>query len=207
MEFCRGCIEPNSSHRRLFITDALGRSALMPLPVAAARMLRVLTVLMLLCLSAIGGLARADDSVILNGDLSKGSGSRPEHWQTDAWKNEPDYTTYNWSHTPGSAGEIEISSTKPNDARWAQTLHLGPGWYHFTTEIRTEGVGQDPNLGGACLSILEDGIVSQQLRGTNNWQAVGLYLRVGESSADVQIACRLGGYASLNAGKVFCRNL
>ena len=86
-------------------------------------------------------------------------------------------------------------------------MHLGPGWYHFTADIRTEGVGQDQNLGGACLSILEDGIVSQQLRGTNNWQTVGLYLKVGESSADLQVACRLGGYASLNAGKVFCRNL
>ncbi len=179
----------------------------MPFPTAAARTLRVVPLLALLCLFAIGGRAQAGDNILVNGDLTKGSGNQPDRWHTDAWKNEASFTTYHWDRREGSAGELEISSSKPNDARWAQSVHLGPGWYHFTADIRTEGVGQDQNLGGACLSILEDGIVSQQLRGTNNWQTVGLYLKVGESSADVQVACRLGGYASLNTGKVFCRNL
>jgi hypothetical protein len=152
--------------------DAPRRSALMPFPTAAARTLRVVPLLALLCLFAIGGHAQADGNILINGDLTKGSGNQPDHWHTDAWKNEASFTTYHWNHE-GSVNELEISSSKPNDARWAQPVHLGPGWYHFTADIRTEGVGQDQNLGGACLSILEDGIVSQQLRGTNNWQTVG----------------------------------
>jgi len=178
----------------------------MILTAAASRAVRVV-VLAILCLFAIGASARADDSVVLNGDLAKGSGNRPDHWKTDAWKNESSFSTYTWTHNPGAPAELEISSVQPNDARWAQSLHLGPGWYHFTAEIRAEGVGENPNTGGACLSVLEDGIVSQQLRGTTNWQNVGFYLKVGQASADVQIACRLGGFASLNTGKVFCRNL
>ena len=175
-----------------------------PVPTAAFWTLRVVPIFALLCLFAIGGHAKAGDNILVNGDLTRGSGNQPDHWKTDAWKNEPSYTTYHWDR---ATNELEISSTKPNDARWAQSVHLDPGWYHFTADIRTEGVGQDPNLGGGCLAILEDGIVSQQLRGTNNWQTMGLYLKVGNSSADLQVACRLGGYASLNTGKVFCRNL
>src|SRR5216684_4770337 len=55
----------------------------------------------------------------------------------------------------GRAGEVEISSLKPNDASWVQKLHLTPGWYHFTSSMRTEGVPTGNT--GAYISILEDG--------------------------------------------------
>jgi hypothetical protein len=52
-----------------------------------------------------------------------------------------------------------------------------------------------------------NGIGSEALYGTTNWQTVGFYLKAGNSGADVKLACRLGGFASLNTGKAFCRNL
>ena len=103
------------------------------------------------------------------------------------------------------AGELEVSSAKPNDAYWSQTVHLAPGWYHFTASVRAEGIPQ--NSSGANISILEDGITSPHLRGTTDWQTVGFYLKVGDPGADVVLACRLGGFASLNTGKAFCRDL
>ena len=137
------------------------------------------------CCCACSGLAhsaRADDNVMLNGDLSQGFGqSTPSIGRPTRGRTSLTYTTYNWNHNPGSAGELEISSVEAQRrALGADRFISSPGWYHFTAEIRAEGVGQDPNLGGACLSVLEDGIVSQQLRGTNNWQTVGLYLKVGD---------------------------
>src|SRR5580704_14156933 len=97
----------------------------------APRFMRATVLLLLgLCLTALAGrpaVARADDNVVVNGDLTQGApGKSPDHWSTDAWISAADTTSYKWSH-----GEIEVDSAKPNDARWIQNLHVGPGWYHF----------------------------------------------------------------------------
>jgi len=155
----------------------------------------------------IASVGRADtqSNAIVNGDLAKGSANSPDKWRTAAWKTGPDFTVYTWKHAQGAPSELEVSSKQPNDAYWAQTVHLGPGWYHFTANVRAEGIPQ--NSSGANISILEDGITSPHLRGTTDWQTLGFYLKVGDPGADVDLACRLGGFASLNTGKASCRNL
>ena len=99
---------------------------------------------------------------------------------------------------------MEISSAKGNDARWIQKLHLGPGWYYFSADIRSDNVGD--NNTGASIGLMEDGIISQQLHGTRDWTKVGFYLKAGDQGADIVLDCRLGGFASLNTGKMACRN-
>ena len=147
----------------------------------------------------------AQSNLLLNGDLTKGSGNSPDGWHIAAWKNGPDFTAFRWHHARDVPSEIEISSIKPNDAYWAQTIQLAPGWYHFTANIRTEGVAA--NATGANLGIVEDGIISPQLNGTTDWTTVGFYLKVSQRVADLPLACRLGGFASLNTGTVFCRDI
>jgi hypothetical protein len=49
-------------------------------------------------------------------------------------------------------------------------------------------------------------ISSQQLHGTSGWQKVGFYVKV-DQGADTVLACRLGFYSALNAGKAFFRDL
>jgi len=151
------------------------------------------------------GHADSHDNALHNGDLTKGSGNSPDSWRTAGWKSGSDYTTYQWRHPPGGPAELEVSSAKANDAYWAQTVHLGPGWYHFTANVRAEAIPQTSS--GANISVLEDGITSPHLRGTTDWQTIGFYLKVGEPGADVDFACRLGGFSSLNIGKAVCRNL
>jgi hypothetical protein len=73
---------------------------------------------------------------------------------------------------------------------------LEPGWYHFTGAVRAEAVPLGTT--GANLSLLEDGIISEQINGTTDWREVSFYLKVGESGADIIVACRLGGFAGLN---------
>ncbi len=85
-----------------------------------------------------------------------------------------------------------------------QSLSLTPGWYHMTAEIRTEDVGQQNS--GANISVMEDGIMSPEVKGTTNWTREGLYMRVGKKGADVDVALRVGGFGSLNTGKAFFRN-
>ena len=145
-------------------------------------------------------------NLILNGDLAKGSEQQPDDWRTEAWVNEPAAFAYTWTHPQNEApGQLEVNALKPNDARWMQSLTLAPGWYHFSAEVRTENVGTKET--GATISIMEDGAMSPDIRGTTGWQTVGFYLQVGASGADVEVALRVGGYGSLNAGRAFFRNV
>lgn len=144
-------------------------------------------------------------NLLLNGDLTRGAGDSPDHWRAGGWKQGGEFSTYRWSHPAGGPGELEITNTQPNDARWAQKLKLGPGWYHVSASVRTENVGQSRT--GANLSLLEDGIISDDLHGTNDWRPLDFYLKVGEQGAEVEVACRLGGFAALNTGKVLFREV
>jgi len=143
---------------------------------------------------------------ILNGKFIKGAGNSPDHWRNEGWDQKPETTTYVWHHSEeeeGGPGQVEINSAKPNDARWMQSLSLGAGWYYFSVDARTVDAGKEA---GATLSIMEDGISSQELKGTTDWTRIGLYLKVGGMGADIELALRLGGYSSLNTGRAFFRD-
>jgi hypothetical protein len=150
-----------------------------------------------------GGHAAGQRNILLNGDLTKGTGNSPADWESAAWQAKS--AVFRWNHSAGAPGELEVSSDQPNDEHWSQTVHLAPGWYHFSASMRAEGVPHDG--GGAVLYEFVNGVGSEALYGTTNWQTVGFYLRAGSSGADVKLACRLGGFASLNTGKAVCRNL
>lgn len=149
--------------------------------------------------------ARGAENLLLNGNLAGGSGNSPDQWRTESWLQRPDATHYRWSREPGGPGELEIDNLEPNDARYQQTVTLGAGWYHFSAEVRTESVGA--NAAGAAISIIEDAISSPDLRGTSDWRRLGFYLKVGPHGADVEVACRVGGFSSLNTGRAFFRDL
>jgi hypothetical protein len=149
--------------------------------------------------------AFADQNLLANPNLVKGAGNSPDAWQSQAWQEGPEYSTYQWTHEEGKAGELSVTNIKPNDARWAQSLSLSGGWYHFSADLRAQNVGKNDT--GASISIMEDGITSPDLKGTTDWQRVGFYLKVGPKGADLELACRVGGFGSLNTGTVFCRNV
>jgi hypothetical protein len=144
-------------------------------------------------------------NLIINGDLSKGAGDAPDHWRTEGWEQKGDVTSYAWMHPLGQPAEIEVNSTKPNDARWMQAIDLEPGWYYLGAQVRTESVGN--NATGASISIMEDGAMSHDVRGNTPWRDLGFYLKVGNRGGDIEIACRLGGYASLNTGRAYFRDV
>jgi hypothetical protein len=160
--------------------------------------------LVALCLSwlAICHGCRSTTTPIRNGDLTRGTDS-PENWQSNPGL--PGLSILRWHHTAGGPGELEIHNVKPNDSHWTQIVHLDPGWYLFTAEVRAEAVPADH--AGANLSSLEDGIISTPISGTTDWKTLGFYLKVGNAGADLPIACRLGGYSSPNTGTARFRNI
>jgi len=145
----------------------------------------------------------SDHNLLTNGDFRHGSGESPDEWRTGAWKESPDATSYEWLHSQSGEPELTIDNAQPNDARWIQSLSLGPGWYYFSAEVRAENVGSD--AAGANVSLDEDGINSPDLHGTTGWQRLGFYLKVGPHGADIDVTLRLGGFSSLNTGRASFR--
>jgi hypothetical protein len=148
--------------------------------------------------------APGGSNLLANGDFAHGSGKSPDNWRTGGWNESPAVTSYDWLHSAGSEPELVVNNLQPNDARWLQTLTLGPGWYYVGAEARTEEV--PPNAAGASVSLDEDGINSPDLHGAAGWQSLGLYLKVGVHGAEIDVALRLGGFGSLNTGRAFFRN-
>jgi hypothetical protein len=151
--------------------------------------------------------ARADvaRNLLVNGDFARGSGDSVDGWRTDAWILTPGTTDYSRIPThDGQPAELKVFTHRDNDARWAQPLSLGPGWYYISAEARTEDVLTF--MVGANVSVLEDGIKSEDLKGTRGWQRLGLYLKIPAGGADIDVALRLGGYMNLSRGAAFFRN-
>ncbi len=159
--------------------------------------------LMVLCLGChFGSGTKSGDNLLANGDLTKGTGDSPDNWSASS---PVPGSVLRWQHPAGAPGELTIFNAQPADAHWSQSVHLSSGWYHLTASMRAEGIPRS-NC-GANLSLLEDGIISVPLYGTTDWRTVDFYLKVGKSGADVVLACRLGGFSSMNTGKAFCRDL
>ena len=177
--------------------------------VAVAALLALPLVLALVCAGAAA--AHADvardvpRNLLVNGDFTRGSGDSVDGWRIDAWILTPGTTDY--SRIPphdGEPAELKVFTHRDNDARWAQPLSLGPGWYYISAEARTEDVLTF--MVGANVSVLEDGIKSEDLKGTRGWQRLGLYIKIPARGADIDVALRLGGYMNLSRGAAFFRN-
>ncbi len=151
-------------------------------------------------------MAETKDNLLANPDLSQGTDGTPDYWHREAYVQANSQLTWIASPRPG---QLEVSNTQLNDARWDYDFHLDPGWYHFTASVSTKNVPPNiPGSGvGAGLCIMEDGICSQLVYGTSDWQTVGLYVKVGDSGADGMLACRLGGYSAVNTGSAFCKDI
>jgi dolichyl-phosphate-mannose-protein mannosyltransferase len=155
-------------------------------------------------LIAPGATRAAEINLLNNGDFARGSGNSCDGWRVDAWILSPTATEFKWiAPSGGEPAELEVDTHHDNDARWEQTVSLPPGWYYCSVEARTEKILQF--FIGATISVLEDSIMSANLKRTNDWTKLGFYLRVGPKGADVDVALRVGGFMNLNRGKAFFR--
>ena len=155
-------------------------------------------------LIALTSQAGAAQNLLVNGDFAKGSEDQPDNWRTEAWINKPEGFVTHWHHPGTDPGEMEVNNLQANDGRWMQPLQLAPGWYQMSVDIRTENVGAKES--GASISVMEDGIMSPEVKGTSGWQHEALYLKVGGHGADIDVALRVGGFGSLNTGRAFFKN-
>lgn len=144
---------------------------------------------------------------IKNGTFSEGSGGTPSEWRIDRWDTKPDVTEFLWKapsgDQPGMAG---IRNSKPNDARFVQDLHVKEEtWYHIAGRIKTENIGQASI--GAYLSLMEGFQNSQDIKGSEDWQPVELWVKTEKWQDRLTLALRVGGYSSLNTGEAWFSNI
>jgi hypothetical protein len=148
--------------------------------------------------------ALASAELVKNGLVVQGHDGKPDGWLSDGFAK--DATEFTWNVGDNGLGVLGIKSSKPNDARWAQSVPVSPStWYQVSGWIRAEDVGATSM--GAYLSVMDTFNNSRDLRGTSGWQPVGFWVKTGKIETSLQIACRLGGYSSLNTGSAQCAGI
>lgn len=136
-----------------------------------------------------------------NGLFSQGK-RVPAGWKFVAFYDTPDAASSEWTMDSWGAGVLKITNLKPNDTRWTQVVAVSPlTWYRISGWIRTQDVGNEG--GGAYLADMDDGYYSDEIRGTQAWQSVEYWIRTAPTQRSVELACRLGGYGSLNTGTAY----
>ncbi len=157
----------------------------------------------LISAAVVPSLIHAQTNLLVNPDLTAGTGDAPDGWQHDSYTRQLGEVEFDWLNDEQPA-ELEVFNYLPSDSRWTQTLHLKPGWYHFTASVRTENVGEVDT--GANISIMESWILSRHVHGSGYWEPIGFYLQVPKET-DVKFACRLGFYSSENTGRAYFRDM
>jgi dolichyl-phosphate-mannose-protein mannosyltransferase len=140
--------------------------------------------------------------LVKNPMLSDGGNGKPVGWTEEGYVLKPEVTQFTWQRNPLGIGTLQIQNLVGNDARWVQKVPVSPStWYRVSGWIRTVGVGAQAK--GAYLSVMGSFSDSRDLRGTQPWQPVGMWVRTGALDTTLTLAARLGGYSSLNTGMAF----
>ena len=156
---------------------------------------RVLSLVIVIVLAWMSPAAAASD-LVRNGLFSRGIGSQPEGWSHVAFDSDTSATRFTWIAGATGIGTIIISSLKPNDARWIQTVRVTPSKsYSVSGSIRTENVSVGGGL-GAHITVMDRPYISGDIRGTHDWQRVGFRVKTDPGETSVELACRLGGYGA-----------
>ena len=144
--------------------------------------------------------------VVKNGLFLEEKDGKPASWTGEGYvTTEPVPTRYEWRRDASSGlGIVTVRSEKPNDARWVQRVPVSPStWYRISGWVKAENVPIETI--GAYLSITDNTFKnSLDVRGTQDWQAVELWVKTGPLETSLDVACRLGGYGAMTTGVAHC---
>jgi hypothetical protein len=104
---------------------------------------------------------------------------------------------------------VRIASAVPNDVRWIQTVLVQPrteyilsGWIKTLDVRHSDG----PTHSGANIGLYGTWSFTEGVYGTRDWTFVSMEFNSGESST-VTVACRLGYWAGIVTGTVWCDDI
>jgi hypothetical protein len=144
-----------------------------------------------------------DTNLLLNGSFETGLSGTPDGW-TRGWYSTQD-ATFVWPEPEALEGvsSASLQSVSGNDIRWRQFVTTTPGTrYELCGFLKGESVAGVQGPVGANVSLLGGWIRSEALSGTFDWTKACVSFTADASL--VEVACRLGFYTSVAAGKVWC---
>lgn len=150
--------------------------------------------------------AEAARELVRNPLLTQGKAGQPLQWKTEAYRMETEVTEFGWTVDESQVGVLSIHNKIANDARYVQTVQVSPDtWYRVTGWGRAENIGTKSM--GLYLSVMGTFHNSRDLRGSLSWQPLSFWVKTGSLETKLQLACRLGGYSSLNTGRGWCTGI
>ena len=167
---------------------------------------KVLIAICLLTTAIAPAYAFAAREIVQNPLLTQNRDGKPRFWKEAAYKLGDSAAAFSWSVGDDLIGVLRIENKVPNDARYVQTVTVSPNtWYNVSGWGRAEKVGRDTM--GLYLSVMGTFHNSRDLRGTVAWQPLSFWVKTGSLETSLDIACRLGGYSSLNTGTGWCTGI
>ncbi|BBI34061.1 phospholipid carrier-dependent glycosyltransferase [Cohnella abietis] len=143
-------------------------------------------------------------NIVLNGGFEEVIGDEPANWTKDAYLVGDEYSLMKVVEGDARTGSryVTIENIQPNDAKWTQTVSVKPDTlYKLSGWVRVAQA--DEGATGANISVLGIGTTSLDLRTpSESWELLELVGRTGAEQEQITVAVRLGGYGSLNIGKV-----
>jgi len=130
------------------------------------------------------------------------------------------WTKYDWNASSGKDGAarfeilkskevttLHINSAVANDARFVQELTVEPDTlYRLVCRARGENIGTSTR--GAGISALEITDGSPDIKGSSKeWQSLEFYGKTGSNQRKLSVTVGIGGYGSLNSGKVWFKDI
>ncbi len=150
----------------------------------------------------ISGCGTQKINLLKNPSFEKTFNGKPTCWETMAFN--PNASEFKVEQGMGRSGHqcVTIINHEQNDARFCQVVPVTEfKCYKVSAWVKTENIGKQQI--GANISVKEDMATSYDIRGTHNqWEYLELYLQIGKGIQSVSLTCGLGGYGSINTGKV-----
>lgn len=161
-----------------------------------------LAVLLIVTIFYISGCATQKENLIKNPSFEETSYGHPVGWESMSF--DPKASEFKVEQRPGHSGHqyVTIINHTQNDTRYWQQVPVAEfKCYKVTAWVKTEHVGMQQI--GANISIKDDLAASYDIRGTHNqWEYLEVFLHTGKNIHSVSLAFGLGGYGSLNTGKI-----
>jgi hypothetical protein len=177
---------------------------------------KMLTALLLpsVILLALGTSAAADapqpanlgtENLVVNSDLTSNNGQIPNGWEVRTIPNCGRRSTL--QQDADGANDFEIINDDPVETTLQQLVHLKPGWYYFSAEIKIEvlgSAGAPPELFVKASDFPLESKV-HPLDWSPEWQKYHVLFNAGAMVPDFVVGYSLGGWGSPNTGRVLFR--
>jgi hypothetical protein len=145
------------------------------------------------------------ENLVINSDLTSNNGQIPNGWEVRTIPNCGRRSML--QQDAEGANDFEIINDDPVETTLQQLVHLKPGWYYFSAEIKIEvlgSAGAPPELFVKASDFPLESKV-HPLDWSPEWQKYHVLFNAGPMVPDFMVGYSLGGWGSPNTGRVLFR--